>query len=783
MRESAPAARAARRHARTRRRQRRRVLGARDRHRALPLRRRGQTEQRAHRAARAHRRRLPRLRRRHRRRARATACARTGPGTRATATASTPPSCSSTPTRRRSTGRFALHPALFGELPDGDAQRRRQRAFVPKAHRRSAVRAAAGAGRARALAGHGRSTSCTCAATRRTLAAVPEALRGTCAGLAHPAAIEHLARLGVTTVELMPVAAWHRRAPPAAARAHQLLGLQPGRAAGARPAARAGRHRRARRLRRRAARGRASRSCSTSSSTTPARATRRARRCRCAASTTRPTTALRPGDGAATSTTPAAATRWRSTARRCCAWRSTRCATSRPRGVDGFRFDLATTLGRRDDGFDPAAPLLQAIAQDPVLRELQADRRALGHRPRRLPARRAFPPAGASGTTATATPCAASGAATTGSPASSPRGSPAPPTSSPRARARRRARSTSSPRTTASRWPTSSPTQRKHNEANGEDNRDGTDANLSWNHGVEGATDDAAVRAARAPRRAGLLATLLRLARHADAGDGRRAGPHAARQQQRLRAGQRARLGRLGRAPTRAGGLHRRADRAAPAPPRAARRPLADRRAGRRERHPRRRVAASRRARDGAADWAGGDNRALVAVLFAAATDGVPADRVAIAFNAGRDAAAVRWPDRARAGLAPAVDTSLPAGTGRRTPPAGRTGDARRAVGDRARRGSGAAARARPTGIEPAVLDRLAAAAGIAPDWVDVPGRDTSSPRTRMLALLAAMGWARRHHRRGARAAGRDRRRPRAPAAAAGVPRARGRPRRSWRWR
>jgi glycogen operon protein len=40
-------------------------------------------------------------------------------------------------------------------------------------------------------------------------------------------------------------------------------------------------------------------------------------------------------------------------------------------GVDGFRFDLATTLGRRADGFDAAAPLLQAIEQDPVLRELK----------------------------------------------------------------------------------------------------------------------------------------------------------------------------------------------------------------------------------------------------------------------------------------------------------------------------------------------------------------------------------------------------------------------------
>jgi glycogen operon protein len=36
---------------------------------------------------------------------------------------------------------------------------------------------------------------------------VPESIRGTCAGLAHPAAIAHLTRLGITTVELMPIAA------------------------------------------------------------------------------------------------------------------------------------------------------------------------------------------------------------------------------------------------------------------------------------------------------------------------------------------------------------------------------------------------------------------------------------------------------------------------------------------------------------------------------------------------------------------------------------------------
>jgi isoamylase len=39
--------------------------------------------------------------------------------------------------------------------------------------------------------------------------------------------------------------------------------------------------------------------------------------------------------------------------------------------------------------------------------------------------------------------------------------------------------------------------KQKHNEANGEENRDGTDYNLSWNYGVEGATDDPAIEALR----------------------------------------------------------------------------------------------------------------------------------------------------------------------------------------------------------------------------------------------------------------------------------------------
>ena len=36
-------------------------------------------------------------------------------------------------------------------------------------------------------------------------------------------------------------------------------------------------------------------------------------------------------------------------------------------GIDGFRYDLATVMGRGANGFDSNAPLLQAIQQDPLL--------------------------------------------------------------------------------------------------------------------------------------------------------------------------------------------------------------------------------------------------------------------------------------------------------------------------------------------------------------------------------------------------------------------------------
>jgi len=49
----------------------------------------------------------------------------------------------------------------------------------------------------------------------------------------------------------------------------------------------------------------------------------------------------------------------------------------------------------------------------------------------------------------------------------------------------------------------------KHNEANGEDNKDGSSSNRSWNCGAEGPTDDPEVRKLRERQKRNMLATLL----------------------------------------------------------------------------------------------------------------------------------------------------------------------------------------------------------------------------------------------------------------------------------
>ncbi len=91
----------------------------------------------------------------------------------------------------------------------------------------------------------------------------------------------------------------------------------------------------------------------------------------------------------------------------------------------------------------------------------------------------------------------------------------------------------------------------KHNDDNGEDNKDGTDDNRSWNHGVEGETDDEAVRALRGRQQRNFIATLLLSQGTPMLLGGDEVGRTQRRQQQRLVPGQRDLVVRLGVAPTR----------------------------------------------------------------------------------------------------------------------------------------------------------------------------------------------------------------------------------------
>jgi isoamylase len=176
--------------------------------------------------------------------------------------------------------------------------------------------------------------------------------------------------------------------------------------------------------------------------------------------------------------------------------------------VDGFRFDLATTLGRGPNGFDRGAPFFAAIRQDPVLAgvKLIAEPWDLGpggyqvggfpppwsewnDQFRRLLRRYWKGEGNLIGELAHRMTGSADLFASSGRP--------------PRA---------SITHVTVHDGFTLADLvsyERKHNEANGEDNRDGADENDSTNCGVEGPTDDPAILALRRQLRRNLLATLM----------------------------------------------------------------------------------------------------------------------------------------------------------------------------------------------------------------------------------------------------------------------------------
>ena len=197
-----------------------------------------------------------------------------------------------------------------------------------------------------------------------------EHLRGKYLGLAQPAVIDHLRRLGVTTVELMPVQTFVSEEFLVRKGLAQLLGLQP-----ARPGSRRTRATRSttrssssRRWCARCTRP-ASRWCSTWCSTTPPRATRlgpdaQPARLRQPQRTTGSRTRTAP----TTRTSRAAATRSASTTRRCARWCSTACATGPTRCASTASASTsppssAATRG----GFNHNSPFFAALRSDPVL--------------------------------------------------------------------------------------------------------------------------------------------------------------------------------------------------------------------------------------------------------------------------------------------------------------------------------------------------------------------------------------------------------------------------------
>ncbi|WP_292621233.1 glycogen debranching protein GlgX [Mesorhizobium sp.] len=177
-------------------------------------------------------------------------------------------------------------------------------------------------------------------------------------------------------------------------------------------------------------------------------------------------------------------------------------------GVDGFRFDLAPILGRVEGVFDTDAPLLRAVRNDPVLgdRVLIAEPWDIGPDGYQLGN---FPPPflewndryrddirrfwrgdrGMVGALATRLAGSSDVFAKAGE------------------------RTSHSVNFIAAHDGMTLADivayEHKHNEANGEQNRDGHNENLSWNNGVEGETGDLAIAKARLADQCALLATLF----------------------------------------------------------------------------------------------------------------------------------------------------------------------------------------------------------------------------------------------------------------------------------
>jgi isoamylase len=176
--------------------------------------------------------------------------------------------------------------------------------------------------------------------------------------------------------------------------------------------------------------------------------------------------------------------------------------------VDGFRFDLATSLGRERHGFEPGAGFFDAIAQDPVLSRVKliAEPWDIGDFGFQLGN---FPPGWAEWNGQFRDTMRSFWKGDEGflpGLASSMLGSAG-------LFDKQGRRPWSSVNfITAHDGFTLADTYAyndKHNAANGEENRDGHDDNRSWNCGVEGPSDDPKIQTLRARMRRGLMAAML----------------------------------------------------------------------------------------------------------------------------------------------------------------------------------------------------------------------------------------------------------------------------------
>lgn len=177
-------------------------------------------------------------------------------------------------------------------------------------------------------------------------------------------------------------------------------------------------------------------------------------------------------------------------------------------GIDGFRFDLATILGRHATGFSRDHPLLTAISKDPVLRD------------RKLIAEPWDPGPGGYQLGQFTSPWAEWNDKFRDATRAYWRGD-----IDATADLASRLRGSADIFEASSRRPHASVNkisshdgftladlvsyEHRHNEANGENNRDGHSHNYNCNHGVEGATEDKTILALRRRHRMNLLATLF----------------------------------------------------------------------------------------------------------------------------------------------------------------------------------------------------------------------------------------------------------------------------------